>query len=362
MLNRSSVVDLFKRGHTPCIYFYLGHGKSQTAKGVALALLEQLCAITGYVPPSLAASPLENHPLAYMKTTGKEVSHRTHYEPKSPIRSSIPALMVLEEIKSTTAITREAATAPISRLTTELELLSPGGDISPTEVLADDSISPHDQTVATGSLLLSENVSSLPPILSDVELMYRPSMSASSSFCSPPSRSMSSTSVGSSNASLITQTNLGDRYQNARPELSAAHKGAHEASRAIDDVEMPDLNTLLVALRDVQHHRGGEILYVILDGWDEENMVDPAAFWNLWDELRQIKCKIFLTSRSQSHFQEDIRVQQIDISADAVKLRRSCDVELYIENNLRDKPHAKGLSPDLFAYWVHKIKDISEGV
>jgi cob(I)alamin adenosyltransferase len=69
-------------------------------------------------------------------------------------------------------------------------------------------------------------------------------------------------------------------------------EGVEDGTRGV-----PGLNTVTAALHNARAWCE-ERPFIILDGWDDDNMVDPEEFRILLEALEGEDCKIFLTSRS----------------------------------------------------------------
>ncbi|KAM4054820.1 ankyrin repeats (3 copies) domain-containing protein [Hirsutella rhossiliensis] len=334
----SAVVDFLQRMQTKHAYFYLGQGKVQTASGLTLALLEQLCAAVDFFPPSLEPSLAKlPFPAPNSETSDAESVTSTRTRPRSvhkrlsirqgkPLgpeeQTVVPPSMSPQSVWGTPVAVTSSATACLNVMN-GAQLLIPGQKRAHT----------------VGVVASRPSVES--PV-HDSEIL---------------------------SADLSGQTTTNDPPADHTAEEAQANVGQHtdaglkskNMSNSTDPV--PALHILLDALRATRREFHGEI-FLVLDAWDEDNMMDRAAFKDVLRALRRARCKIFLTSRARPDVPQDGGVVQMDMSEGLAEPRRVADVEAYVERLLRNEQQRQGLSlsPELVADCVHDIAKLSEGV
>lgn len=122
----------------------------------------------------------------------------------------------------------------------------------------------------------------------------------------------------------------------------------------------PDLELLLKALHDTCQSITPEFqLFIVFDAWDEQNMDSGIDFRHVLDTLLGNSCKIFISSRAQyqpCNISPDETAMEIDI---ATSLETS-DIEKYVQKMLQG--HCPTLSGRDIATATQKIMDASLGM
>lgn len=125
----------------------------------------------------------------------------------------------------------------------------------------------------------------------------------------------------------------------------------------------PAMKTLFDVLRKTLRKLDDHVV-IILDGWDEDNMVDPPAFADLLDTLLKLKCKIFITSHSAQDFQADDTILRMDLSPNLEHRGRWSDVQMFVEDLLQKEQHHQSFksSPDFISVCAKRVADMSGGM
>lgn len=125
----------------------------------------------------------------------------------------------------------------------------------------------------------------------------------------------------------------------------------------------PAMTTLFDVLRKTLEKFDDHVV-IILDGWDEDNMVDPPAFADLLHTLLKLKCKIFITSHSTQDFQADDTILRMDLSPNLDHRGRWSDVQMFVEDLLQKGQHHQSfkLSPEFISICAKRVADMSNGM
>ncbi|KAL7956657.1 hypothetical protein V8C34DRAFT_287810 [Trichoderma compactum] len=104
--------------------------------------------------------------------------------------------------------------------------------------------------------------------------------------------------------------------------------------------KVPELPRLLKQVEDACHNCQDE-LFIVLDGWDDDNMVNPDGFRLLLNSLVRKTCRVFITSRSKIEDNERFSVTRISLDAHTATTPQQEDIMRYIEKLLLDNPEGK---------------------
>jgi hypothetical protein len=122
----------------------------------------------------------------------------------------------------------------------------------------------------------------------------------------------------------------------------------------------PDLELLLRALHDTCQSITPEFqLFIVFDAWDEQNMDLGIDFRYVLDTLLENSCKIFISSRVQyqpCNISPDETAMEIDIAASL----ETSDIEKYVQKMLQG--HCPTLSGCDIATATQKIMEVSLGM
>ena len=378
--NRSKVIDWFKEGEHAHAYFYLGRGKVQTAAGATLALLEQLCAITGQVVPPMGQSRSDRR--ASTDSDAGNVESLRVRSVSRPRRSFFVATRS-PELEARTVVPPSITRAVGSPETVSASLGSTSSAaISLRAVNSGSGHSVISSRVHRGDATGSQ--SNLAILRDKRRLTERRSRTTSTRYSADDEpvardgivRSMSTTSLAGAIPSESANANFHDQgplveYRHRSDVGDRGRESVNNASRPIhelpagpvsseDPIPLEGLLAGLVATRELI----SGCLYIVLDGWDEDSMVDPAGFRELLRALRAARCKVFLTSRHGPSFPPDGQVAEMDLCDSFTKICRRSDVREYAALLFRAKLLRLELElPPLFlANCIDKVGAASDGM
>lgn len=161
----------------------------------------------------------------------------------------------------------------------------------------------------------------------------------------------------------VSQPSGKDGGQQHPPEKAMKRGELPKLSKVVTDedtLKLPDLKTLITQLLEAGRQWDSP-LFIVLDGWDEDNMINPEEFRILLDALWQGKCKIFLTSRSGQIWPDESGTQRMPLQAGREMAYQSVDIEPFIEQLLRDNPETERL-PIEYENLPKQIAARSDGV
>ncbi|KAI0436953.1 hypothetical protein F4803DRAFT_197352 [Xylaria telfairii] len=301
----SRVIESLKRNEKPYAYFYLGSGKVQYASGIILALLEQSCELTGIIPPSLRnMRPAE--------------------------QCVVDESLVSEDIN---AILSEdlADQAPEDR--------EPHALTSITNPDTCQGVTDSEQHIGMRNSRNETNSWSR-------ELRAIEQLSEVTDISVPlPNAGPDQNSGETSSPMPIFESYGVYSDSHDRESLAILHKptsssdieiGTRHHSSNVPDVRLvrPNLDTLLGALRESCSSKtfSSSHLFIVLDGWDEDNMDIVADFQRIIETLSACSCKIYISSRLNKAFTAT-SASFIDI--DQGKFEHQEDIYNYIQRKLR---------------------------
>ncbi|KAI9766481.1 MAG: hypothetical protein M1839_004902, partial [Geoglossum umbratile] len=342
----SKVIDILEENEFQHAYFYFGIGKVQTAAGIALALLEQLCTASRYSPPLLSSKVLNKQPGVHWYMKDKEP---TMNRSKSPLSLEQLPFRGLGKICRPTP---PAHPPDVPKVTSSDK--SP----LPTETREGDQEDLRDESAGSSKPSLRAPLS---PSMSQAYFAYAwPEQDASIS------KVWGDMERGSSELSIEPEPQLeptkgedqrhppDEEEGTGREELPTPPKQSIEE----DEWKLPDLNTLITVLQDTRRHCGSR-LFIVLDGWDEENMIEPEEFRLLLNALRQVGCKIFLTCRSRPlDLRDETRLLYMSLSSGRRVALQQEDVVRFIERLLGETPRSEELGKQV----ARQLAEPSNGV
>ncbi|KAF7557992.1 hypothetical protein G7Z17_g282 [Cylindrodendrum hubeiense] len=306
----SKAIDVLQQIEKWHAYFYLGHGKVQTAAGVTLALLEQLYVLAEDMPPSPDASSYPQRPKSVIPQSSQPRHGCPTIRP-SPRRSdSSASLSSHAESSYSTGGTRMSSPRP-RRLS-----------ISHEKAVALPSIS---NQVGSGTIA-SVGSSAMKSLTTIDSTQYGLSRRLSNNRNIPDAQN-SEFSGGMPRVKEIPKLNS-NRQRHSNSVMSHGPPTLTQfISTRIRSQKPPSEEVLLDLLYKTLQKLNNQVV-IILDGWDEDNMVDPLMFGVLLETLLSSQCKIFITSRSVKEFRSRHLASQIDLFEDPKHRGRWSDVQI----------------------------------
>ncbi|KAI0857303.1 hypothetical protein F4860DRAFT_528190 [Xylaria cubensis] len=298
-------------------YFYFGTGKVQTATGVTLSLLAQLCAISGYAPSFLDLFRLDKQP----KITGEvkdegQIGLRGH-------RVSLGTNKIFYGNMWTTASLAPVVSSP-----------------------------PHDTEIAEREERPKSPLFA-PPSHTSIQISLdepKPSDRAQ------PPKGRKRVETGKSDNGLD--------YNQNRASQEAAKGDEHlEFVKEFSNAGMrnvPELDMLIQAVHMVRLQFKGQV-FIVLDGWDEDNMINPEEFLTLLRVLKANDYKIFMTTQSTDHLSNETGVVRMSLRGDINTPPQWVDMEPYVRGLLPAIPEGSSLAT-VYGHLTRDIADLSDGV
>lgn len=146
----------------------------------------------------------------------------------------------------------------------------------------------------------------------------------------------------------------------------AGHEGLPTPSKQRgeqDEWKVPNIHALTKFLQETREHCNPR-LFVVLDGWDEENMIEPREFRILLDFLLQpkFKCQVFLACRScPLNLPDKTHLLQMSIGSGRRVTLQLEDVVLFIEGLLGETLKCEELGVE-YRQVAREIAELSNGV
>jgi hypothetical protein len=299
-------------------YFYFGIGKVQTAAGITLALLEQLCTASGYSPPLLNSKVLKKQETAASHFPNVHRDVRDEEDSRSTTRRSKSRTSKQWSFLRDRSVGSSKSPVPAA-------LFLPSSQTS-----LDEAWSKQDASVKQVS-----------------EVMVRVSESA----------------VERQLRVEPTQPSGKEDGQRHPPEEGTEREELPNPLKTImeeDAWKLPDLETLITALQDTRRQCDSR-LFIVLDGWDEENMIEPEEFRILLDALRQVECNIFLTSRSHLDLPDETVLLRMSSRRGREIAPQQVDIVPFIERLLRENPRSEELAIE-YENMPRQLAELSNGV
>ncbi|KAI0445510.1 hypothetical protein F4803DRAFT_570531 [Xylaria telfairii] len=317
------VIDWLQLSEFQGAYFYFGIGKVQTAAGVALALLSQLCMISGHNPSFLDLS----HAAKRLKTT-LEVNEKLGTGPtrRGPTwrTKSICYGNTRTRLSLPTTVLNVSGDREISRTSTLLKLPPPvPSSHTPTQTSLGRPDLPH--------MGLGTGVSSYLPDFQGMKTETR--------------------ELGDLG---------GDRDQF---HFEAEEDELFESIKEVDKegtYGVPELSMLIKALHTVSL-QFDDRPFIVLDGWDEDNMIIPAEFSILLKALEEDGYKIFLTSRSAIKLSDEASAIRMSLHGGTEMPLQWADIVSYVRELLSGIRESNRLIVD-DSCLATSIADLSDGV
>ncbi|TRX88927.1 hypothetical protein FHL15_010155 [Xylaria flabelliformis] len=315
------VIDWLQHTGLQHAYFYFGSGKVQTAAGVALSLLAQLCANSGYIPPFLDLLRPGKRP----KTT-REASDEGKIVPRRRQPSLFTKRIIHDSILTSSSL------VPLVPVVTDAEITE-RGERPESSLLASLSHTPI-QSPLDGPKTPDSggDTRAQPPI--------------------PVVTGIKRVETGESDNDLD--------YNQNRPSQEATKGDEHLKSTKkfgkADTRSVPGLGVLIRAMHMVRLRFEGQV-FIVLDGWDEDNMINPEDFITLLRALKADGCKIFMTTRWIDHLSNETEYSRMSLRGIAPPQY----IEPYVRGLLPAIPEGSSLAT-VYDHLTKEIADMSNGV
>ncbi|KAI0183807.1 hypothetical protein EV127DRAFT_486738 [Xylaria flabelliformis] len=123
---------------------------------------------------------------------------------------------------------------------------------------------------------------------------------------------------------------------------------------------VPELDMLIQAVHMVRLQFKGQV-FIVLDGWDEDNMINPEEFLTLLRVLKANDYKIFMTTQSTDHLSNETGVLRMSLRGDINTPPQWVDMEPYVRGLLPAIPEGSNLAT-VYGHLTRDITDLSDGV
>lgn len=173
---------------------------------------------------------------------------------------------------------------------------------------------------------------------------------------SPPAELVDISQSGSSKDDQERRQRLGGPEKHVGRVVDSLKTIVEEGTQSV-----PSLQTLIVALHNA-HVQCKSRVFLVLDGWDYDNMIRLEEFLVLLRALGQDGFKIFLTSRSAFPLSDEFDIIPMSLRG-GPKLEtppQMADVEGYVDSLLRDHPDSGEITD--YSRPSKIIADLSDGM